>query len=186
MPIDRSTAQLIEPSDSGARPNWQNINRLLLAYTWPSPEADLQPAAALLQMPAVQIGLLCPGSNSPGSNSPGSNSPGSNSPGSACPRSDWTLGMLDQPAVALPDGASLIAQLVQCRFDAVIIFTQPFQSPYSIAYFSYLAGIPIRVGQSSEFGGSLLSHPVQPPLDPVCGSVYSQHLLESVGLFPSV
>jgi ADP-heptose:LPS heptosyltransferase len=109
-----------------------------------------------------------------------------NSPGSDYPGSAWTLGMLDQPAVDLPDAASLIAQLVQCRFDAVIIFTQPFQSPYSVAYFSYLAGIPIRAGQSSEFGGSLLSHPVQPPLDPVCEPAYSQHLLESIGLFPPV
>ncbi|WP_289500821.1 hypothetical protein [Gloeocapsopsis sp. IPPAS B-1203] len=51
----------------------------------------------------------------------------------------------------------LIEQLTQRHFDAAIIFTTT-QSPYPIAYMCYLAGIPIRVGRSPEFGGSVLSH----------------------------
>jgi len=50
----------------------------------------------------------------------------------------------------------LIEQLTQRHFDAAIIFTM--KSPYSIAYMCYLAGIPIRIGRSPEFGGSVLSH----------------------------
>jgi ADP-heptose:LPS heptosyltransferase len=42
-------------------------------------------------------------------------------------------------------------------FDAAVIFTNPQESPYPLAYICYLAGIPIRLGQSQEFGGGLLS-----------------------------
>jgi hypothetical protein len=44
------------------------------------------------------------------------------------------------------------------QFDASIIFTSFSQSPYPPAYACYLAGIPVRIGQSKEFGGSVLSH----------------------------
>jgi hypothetical protein len=72
------------------------------------------------------------------------------------------------------------------KFDAAIIFTQPSQSPYSLAYFFYLAGIPIRVGQSCEFGGRLLSQTVKPLLNLSSLSDHHQHLLNSVGLLTSV
>jgi hypothetical protein len=68
-------------------------------------------------------------------------------------------------------------------FDAVIIFTFPNQSPYSLAYLCYLAGIPIRLGQSNEFGGGVLSTCIKPPIDPVLPELYHLHLLKSVG-FP--
>jgi ADP-heptose:LPS heptosyltransferase len=44
------------------------------------------------------------------------------------------------------------------QFDAAIIFTSFSQSPFPPAYACYLAGIPVRIGQSKEFGGSVLSH----------------------------
>lgn len=56
----------------------------------------------------------------------------------------------------------LIAVLQQRCFDAAIVFTLPQQSPYPLAYLCYLAGIPHRLGQSLEFGGSVLSHCVKP------------------------
>lgn len=74
----------------------------------------------------------------------------------------------------------LIATLLALKFDAAIILTQPRSSPYSLAYFLYLSGIPIRVGQSSEFGGSLLSHPIQPLLDIASPIAYHQHLLQAI------
>jgi ADP-heptose:LPS heptosyltransferase len=60
---------------------------------------------------------------------------------------------------------ALIAKLRQFAFDASVIFTNPQQSPYPLAYICYLAGIPIRISQSQEFGGSVFSHGVK--LSPV-------------------
>ncbi len=52
---------------------------------------------------------------------------------------------------------ALIELLSRSSFDAAIIFTKPGESPYPLAYICYLAGIPIRLGQSQEFGGNVLS-----------------------------
>lgn len=59
---------------------------------------------------------------------------------------------------------ALIAKLRQFAFDTSVIFTNPQQSPYPLAYICYLAGIPIRISQSQEFGGSVLSHCVKSPV----------------------
>jgi hypothetical protein len=48
--------------------------------------------------------------------------------------------------------------LRQQRFAAALILTAPGQSPYTLGYLCYLAGIPIRVGRSQEFGGQVLTH----------------------------
>jgi ADP-heptose:LPS heptosyltransferase len=53
---------------------------------------------------------------------------------------------------------SLLEQIRSQRYDAAFIFTSFAQSPYPPAYLCYMAGIPIRIGQSKEFGGSVLSH----------------------------
>jgi ADP-heptose:LPS heptosyltransferase len=61
---------------------------------------------------------------------------------------------------------ALISKLRQGAFDAAVIFTNPGESPYLLAYICYLAGIPIRIGQSQEFGGGVLSEWVKlPPKD---------------------
>lgn len=59
----------------------------------------------------------------------------------------------------------LFEELRRRRYDVAIIFTSFSQSPYPPAYACFLAEIPIRVGQSREFGGSLLSHWAIPPAD---------------------
>jgi ADP-heptose:LPS heptosyltransferase len=59
----------------------------------------------------------------------------------------------------------LVKELETHHFDAAFIFTSFTQSPYPPAYACYLAGIPIRIGQSKEFGGSLLTHWSKPPAD---------------------
>jgi len=56
----------------------------------------------------------------------------------------------------------LIELLSRSAFDAAIIFTNKGESPYPLAYICYLAGIPIRLGQSREFGGGVLSQCVEP------------------------
>ena len=75
---------------------------------------------------------------------------------------------------------ALISKLHQCAFDAAVIFTKLAESPYPLAYICYLAGISIRIGQSQEFGGGLLSEWVKP--QPKEQSAVDQHLflLESI------
>jgi lipopolysaccharide heptosyltransferase II len=57
----------------------------------------------------------------------------------------------------------LIEELQEKEFDAAFIFTSFSQSPFPPAYACYLAGIPVRVGHSKEFGGGVLSLAGRPP-----------------------
>jgi len=50
-----------------------------------------------------------------------------------------------------------IAYLRECRFDAALIFTSFSQTPHAPGYACYLAGIPLRAGESGEFGGGVLT-----------------------------
>ncbi|MFL5734571.1 MAG: glycosyltransferase family 9 protein [Chloroflexia bacterium] len=68
-------------------------------------------------------------------------------------------------------------------FDAALIFTSFSQSPWPPAYACYLAGVPIRLGQSKEFGGSLLTHWVKSLPDSAHQADRNLYLLESAG-FP--
>ncbi len=52
---------------------------------------------------------------------------------------------------------ALITRLAQRHFDAALIFTSFSQSPHTPGYLCYLAGIPLRAGESKEFGGSALT-----------------------------
>ena len=51
-----------------------------------------------------------------------------------------------------------IQQLAERQFDAALIFTSFSQTPHAPGYACYLAGIPLRAGESKEFGGNVLSH----------------------------
>jgi hypothetical protein len=88
--------------------------------------------------------------------------------------------VLDHQKISTP--LDLIQILRQRAFQAAVIFTQPHQSCYSLAYLCYLAGIPIRVGQSMEFAGGVLSHWIKPIADPVSPVDYHLHLLKSCDL----
>ena len=68
---------------------------------------------------------------------------------------------------------ALIERLSLSSFHAAVIFTNGQESPYPWAYVCYLAGIPIRLGQSQEFGGSVLSQWIKPQSDT---SPADQHL----------
>jgi len=74
----------------------------------------------------------------------------------------------------------MIHQIRDRSFDAALVFTTPHQSPYGLAYLCYLAGIPLRYGQSCEFGGAVLTTCIVPPLDPVQLTDYHLHLLQSI------
>lgn len=58
---------------------------------------------------------------------------------------------------------ALIDDLRSRRFDAAVIFTSFTQSPHPPAYACYLAGIPLRLGHSREFGGQVISPGGNPP-----------------------
>ncbi len=51
----------------------------------------------------------------------------------------------------------LISLLSERNFDAALIFTSFSQTPHTPGYVCYLAGIPLRAGESKEFGGSTLT-----------------------------
>ncbi|MBK8904991.1 MAG: glycosyltransferase family 9 protein [Anaerolineaceae bacterium] len=78
---------------------------------------------------------------------------------------------------------ALIEMLRQRNFDAAVIFTSFSQSPYPPAYVCYLAGIPLRLGQSPAFGGGILSDWIRPSRDEMHQAERNLFLLESVG-FP--
>lgn len=51
----------------------------------------------------------------------------------------------------------LVDQLRSQTFDAAIVFSDRQVSPHTLAYLCYLSEIPIRIGQSQEFGGGVLT-----------------------------
>ncbi|QBD78335.1 glycosyltransferase family 9 protein [Ktedonosporobacter rubrisoli] len=55
----------------------------------------------------------------------------------------------------------LLSLLAEQAFDAALIFTSFSQTPHTPGYVCYLAGIPLRAGESREFGGSTLSTELQ-------------------------
>lgn len=69
---------------------------------------------------------------------------------------------------------SLIEVLQAEQFDAAIVFSADRASPYPIAYLCYLAGIPIRIGRSIEFGGGVLSQWMNEPNVAQTGDQYRQ------------
>jgi ADP-heptose:LPS heptosyltransferase len=77
---------------------------------------------------------------------------------------------------------ALIDDLRRRRFDAALVFTSFSQTPFPAAYACYLAGIPIRVGHSSLFGGRVLSHQADPPPAETQQGERNLHLLESAGI----
>lgn len=89
------------------------------------------------------------------------------------------LGSLPQdPAREL----ALVEELRRRQFDAAVIFTSFAQSPYPPAYVCYLAGIPLRAGQSRDFGGGLLTTWVRSLPDDAHQVDRSLHLIGSLGL----
>jgi ADP-heptose:LPS heptosyltransferase len=89
----------------------------------------------------------------------------------------WPL----DPALEL----TLVERVRAGRFDAALIFTSFSQSPYPPAFICYLAGIPVRLGQSKEFGGAMLSQWVRPLPDDTHQVDRNLHLLEAAGLEPA-
>ncbi|NHC47293.1 glycosyltransferase family 9 protein [Motilibacter sp. K478] len=87
-----------------------------------------------------------------------------------------------------PDPAAehaLVGLVAAGRYDAAVLFTSFSQSPWPPAYVCWLAGVPLRVGMSKEFGGALLSTWVPSPEDGVHQVDRALHLLERAGAGPA-
>ena len=77
---------------------------------------------------------------------------------------------------------ALVDSLARGAYDAALIFTSWAQSPWPAASACYAAGIPVRAGESKEFGGSLLSHRVPCLPDEVHQVERNLHLVRSLGV----
>jgi ADP-heptose:LPS heptosyltransferase len=77
----------------------------------------------------------------------------------------------------------LIEILAEREFDAALIFTSFSQNPHVPGYVCYLAGIPLRAGESKEFGGSALTDDLKGTPDSLHQTERSLRLVESLG-FP--
>ena len=75
----------------------------------------------------------------------------------------------------------LIALLADQHFDAALIFTSFSQTPHAPAYACYLAGIPLRAGESKEFGGSILSTELKGAPDEMHQTERNLRLVEHLG-----
>lgn len=75
----------------------------------------------------------------------------------------------------------LVETLRERAFDAAIVFTSFSQTPHGAAYACYLAGIPLRLGESKEFGGSLLTTELRGLPDGLYQAERSLRLLEAAG-----
>lgn len=151
--------------------NWRKVNHLLVACGFGRTVAvsQLEPVMQVLEqaLPPVHITFLT-----------------SEAAGYAvCERKEASRLFPAQESYQYFTSIEIIDQLRNQAFDAAIIFTLPFQSCYTLAYLCYLSGIPIRLGQSLEFGGALLSEVVKPSVDAISAVEHHLHLLESVDLF---
>src|SRR6266566_2593110 len=75
----------------------------------------------------------------------------------------------------------LIKILSERKFDAALIFTSFSQTPQVPGYVCYLAGIPLRAGESKEFGGSTLTTELQASPDDLHQVERNLRLVEHLG-----
>jgi ADP-heptose:LPS heptosyltransferase len=75
----------------------------------------------------------------------------------------------------------LIQLIAERSFDAAMIFTSFSQTPHVAAYVCYLAGIPLRAGESKEFGGSTLSTALRGTPDATHQVDRNLHLIRALG-----
>jgi ADP-heptose:LPS heptosyltransferase len=76
---------------------------------------------------------------------------------------------------------AFIRSLAARHFDAALVFSSFSQNPHVPAYACYLAGIPLRAGESKEFGGSTLSSELRGASDELHQAERNLRLVEQVG-----
>jgi ADP-heptose:LPS heptosyltransferase len=75
----------------------------------------------------------------------------------------------------------LIQLIAERAFDAAVIFSSFSQTPHVAAYVCYLAGIPLRAGESKEFGGATLSTELRGTPDVTHQVDRNLHLVRALG-----
>jgi len=75
----------------------------------------------------------------------------------------------------------LINMLSECKIDAALIFTSFSQTPHVPGYVCYLAGIPLRAGESKEFGGNTLTTELRSAPDQLHQVERNLRLVEHLG-----
>lgn len=75
----------------------------------------------------------------------------------------------------------LIKMLSEYTFDAALIFTSFSQSPHVPGYVCYLAGIPLRAGESKEFSGGILTTELRSAPDELHQVERNLRLVEQLG-----
>jgi len=70
----------------------------------------------------------------------------------------------------------LLEEIRKGRFEAAVFFTPFGRSPYRLAYLAYLAGVPVRVGQAQEWGGSVLNRYFKEDEASACRPSAQRHL----------
>ena len=75
----------------------------------------------------------------------------------------------------------LVDTLRRGGYDAAIILTSFKQTPHAAAYACYLAGIPLRLGESKEWGGGVLTDEAPPSPDELHQVERNLRLIEHVG-----
>lgn len=89
---------------------------------------------------------------------------------------------LDPGAMPPGDDLDLVARVAAGRYDAAVILTSFSQSPWPAGYVCRLAGVPIRIGMSREFGGAGLTHWVPAAPDTQHQADRALYLLAQVGV----
>ena len=75
----------------------------------------------------------------------------------------------------------LIKTLAAGKYDAAVILTSFKQTPHAAAYACALAGIPLRLGESKEWGGGVLTTEVSPAPDELHQAERNLRLIEHAG-----
>ncbi len=75
----------------------------------------------------------------------------------------------------------LIKTLAAGKYDATVILTSFKQTPHAAAYACALAGIPLRLGESKEWGGGVLTTEVPPAPDELHQAERNLRLIEHAG-----
>jgi ADP-heptose:LPS heptosyltransferase len=89
---------------------------------------------------------------------------------------------LDPSAVPPEHDHDLVRRIAEGSYEAALIFTSFSQSPWPAAYLCRLAGVPVRIGMSREFGGAGLTHWVPAVPDDLHQVDRALHLLRRVGV----
>ena len=75
----------------------------------------------------------------------------------------------------------LVKTLRDRHFDAAIVFTSFSQSPHPAGFLCYLAGIPLRLGESEELGNGVLTTEVTSAPEEIHQVERNLRLIEAVG-----